>query len=658
MLAIAASDLADLIRSRRDHRAVGPGGRGAVENPAELVVLAEPLRGGVQIVTAEQTHDVFHRHAGRRLERGLGLAGERALLALELGAEFEQRLGAVRRILRLEDLDDQLREGDRRIHRDGLHRRDVLEPLVQVDGVEDAESLLADVFGQARRTAEHLLVEDSATHATQEHEVADARDVDPGRQQIDGDGEARQPLVPEAENGLTDVIGRAGDLGDGVVVDVLPPRLQHLLEEAHRHVGVGVGHAEEERLFGKARVDVSRDLLEHDPREALGDDAPIEVLDLEVDVVGENLRDRQLELGVEDEHLVVRPVVNAVLGQLRDDPDGRVVVHQKPVGNRLPVRVRVDRRAEDLGRVEGGRGREADLHRIEVVEDAAVRRDEVRLVAEQLLPVGEITIEKITAVALVDDDAVVFVHRGDGRQSLRVVVGTEDAAHHRLDGGDLQARVIVRLEVADRLHIEDLGERPELLQHQRLEGAERLGGERVAVHHEENATESAGLEEAVAETDARAGLAGAGRHCEERLPAARANRSFDREDRPALVVAVDVRHRLDLELIVGLVDVLLEQVDEAARRVPGLERARMVGRPPCIEEPHAASVDELPQKGPAVGREQKRDPVAAPGPTLRRRFVAHRREPGAVALGLGNDAAHVLVLPLRLDDGDRTEPHE
>ncbi|MNZ30845.1 hypothetical protein D3C78_481310 [compost metagenome] len=90
---------------------------------------------------------------------------------------------------------DQLLEGDtgvldQRLH--GVHR---LEAGVEVDRVIDAEHGLADLVAAAGGAALHLLVEDARTHPAHEHQMADARHVDAGGEQVDGDGDARVTLV-------------------------------------------------------------------------------------------------------------------------------------------------------------------------------------------------------------------------------------------------------------------------------------------------------------------------------------------------------------------------------------------------------------------------------------------------------------------------------
>ncbi len=113
------------------------------------------------------------------------------------------------------------------------------------------------------------------------------------------------------------------------------------------------------------------------------------------------------------------------------------MVDQKAIDDRLAVAVGEDRQAEDLGRVQRRRGGEADLHRVEVVEHAAVLGDVVIEAAEGELGVGQFAVEQVAAVALVDDDAVVLIDR----RWRRMFSGIQHALHHALDGGDVDGGV-------------------------------------------------------------------------------------------------------------------------------------------------------------------------------------------------------------------------
>ena len=56
--------------------------------------------------------------------------------------------------------------------------RQFLEVGVDVDGVEDAEILLADLVAAPCRPTNHLIVEDAAVDAAHEDQIDDRRDVD------------------------------------------------------------------------------------------------------------------------------------------------------------------------------------------------------------------------------------------------------------------------------------------------------------------------------------------------------------------------------------------------------------------------------------------------------------------------------------------------
>lgn len=56
---------------------------------------------------------------------------------------------------------------------------------------------------KARGAAFHLLVQNTAAYFTQEHDVTDRRNIDAGRQQVDGYHNIGQPLFIEAgDHGL------------------------------------------------------------------------------------------------------------------------------------------------------------------------------------------------------------------------------------------------------------------------------------------------------------------------------------------------------------------------------------------------------------------------------------------------------------------------
>lgn len=87
----------------------------------------------------------------------------------------------------------ELFQGNLRIDHDGPHLREVLEVRIEIDCIEDAESLLADFGALPRGPPKHLLVEDAAVHPAQEHQVGDARHVDAGGEQTHAATRAERP---------------------------------------------------------------------------------------------------------------------------------------------------------------------------------------------------------------------------------------------------------------------------------------------------------------------------------------------------------------------------------------------------------------------------------------------------------------------------------
>ena len=95
------------------------------------------------------------------------------------------------------EIGDKRGEGQRRIDHDRPHVADLLQVRVDVDRIEDAEILLADLVAAARRAADHLVVEDAAVDPADEDQVGDRRHVDAGGEQIDGHDIFRARVVLE-----------------------------------------------------------------------------------------------------------------------------------------------------------------------------------------------------------------------------------------------------------------------------------------------------------------------------------------------------------------------------------------------------------------------------------------------------------------------------
>src|SRR5262249_53142264 len=80
-------------------------------------------------------------------------------------------------------------------------------------------------------------------------------------------------------------------------------------------------------------------------------------------------------------------------GEFGSDLHRWLVIDKIAVDHGLAIAVGKDRRPEDLRGMQGWRGGKADLHRIEVVEHAAILRDVVVVAAETQLRVGQLAVE-------------------------------------------------------------------------------------------------------------------------------------------------------------------------------------------------------------------------------------------------------------------------
>ncbi len=89
------------------------------------------------------------------------------------------------------------------------------------------------------------------------------------------------------------------------------------------------------------------------------------------------------------------------------------MIDEIAVDHGLAVGIVEDRLTEDLHGVQRRRRRKADLHRVEVLQHAAVFRDVVVLDAEVKFGVGHLAVKQIAAMALINDHQVVLI---DGRR--------------------------------------------------------------------------------------------------------------------------------------------------------------------------------------------------------------------------------------------------
>ncbi len=90
------------------------------------------------------------------------------------------------------------------------------------------------------------------------------------------------------------------------------------------------------------------------------------------------------------------------------------MVDQIAVNHGLSIGVAIDRRAEDLGGMQGRRGGEGDFRGIEIVEDAAVFGEVILQRAKFEVFLAQLGVERVAAMGFVDDDAII----GSGRRAF------------------------------------------------------------------------------------------------------------------------------------------------------------------------------------------------------------------------------------------------
>ena len=274
---------------------------------------------------------------------------------------------------------------------------------------------------------------------------------------------------------------------------------------------MGIGGAEDEGFTRSVRIEVLGEFLRDGLVERLGDDLGVEGFDALKDFIGGFVA---LDAGVGSivcEDLLSLLPLDAVLNESSGDAGGRGVVAEVAICDGFAIGVVEDRFPEDLGSMQSWGGREADLYGMEVIDDAAVFRDEISFGAEGDFAIIHVLIEDVAAVAFVDDDTVVLI---DGR--WWIIAKQHNAADHALDCGDMDFSFLFDLGVAELGDVVDVGESLESFELNAIETIiKRLLSEGGSVDEEEDALEALVLNEAVDQRDGGAGLAGAGGHGEE-----------------------------------------------------------------------------------------------------------------------------------------------
>ena len=542
-----------------------------------------------------------------------------ALAAVQLGDDLVYLAEYLRGLFQHIKAVEELFEGGGRVGRHRLHGADAGKRGVDAHGVVHFEVRFPDVGAEACCAAQHLLEEYARLHAAHENKARYLRHVDACGEQVHGDGDAGEGLVLEAAYGLVDALAvadTAGDLHDGVFVHAVAGI--DFLQYLHDHVGVLVVHGVDERfaagsIFG---VDVAGYLFEDSAVEILVDNGAVEVLDFEIKLVVQQFGVVYFAGdGVEGDDLVAAFVVDTAVTELSVELVRSVVVHKIAVDDGLAVHVGEDGRAEDFRGLERGRSREGNLHRAEVLDDFAVFALVVALVAVELFLVGHFLVEYVAAMSLVHDDEVVIGDRGAGF----AVFAVEDAFHHALNRGDVDAGFFVDAFFFEALHAVDIREGHELFEFHVGEGVECLIAEGGAIHKKEDALEAARLEETVHHAQHGARFARTGGHGEKDAVAPDNDGFFGGVDGPKLVFtqveAVFVRQEVAREFgkaAVAAGDVAGQQFFHAGGAHPAVQGLRGVGLFAQVLKPDAGLFFPLLDVGPAVGRKDEGHAIAVP----------------------------------------------
>lgn len=608
----------DIIGRGVDDHGTGRAGR-RVDKAEELPLGLQEFPG----LTGREAFQLFNEFFGRaachvhKVRHLLIVHG--VLAAVQFGDDLVYLVQDVAGLVHDFEAVEELVEAGGRVGHHGLHGADAGKRAVDAHSVVHFKVRLLDGGAEARCAAQHLLEKYARFHAAHEDKAAYFRHVDASGEQVHGNGNAGEGLILEAADGLVDalaVANTAGDLHDGVFIHKIPGI--DFLQYFHDHVGVFVVHGVDERfaagcVFG---VDVAGDLFKDCAVEVLVDNSPVEVLDLEIKLVVQEFGIVYLAGdGIEGDDLVAAFVVDAAVAELGAELVRGVVVHKVAVDDSFAVHVGEHGRAEDFCGLECGRSREGNLDRVEVFDDFAVLALVVALVAVELFCVGHFLVEYVSAVGFVHDNEIVVGDRG----ACVAVFAVEDAFHHALNRGDVDAGFFVDAFVFEVLHAVDIGERHEFFELYVGESVEGLIAESGAVYKEEDAAEAARLQEAVHHTKNGARLARACGHGEEHAILSGNDGFFGGVDGAELVFtqveAVFVREEVAREFgkaAVAADDVAGQQFFHAGGAHPAVQGLRSVGLFAQVLEPDAGLFFPLLDVGPAVGRKDEGDAVASP----------------------------------------------
>jgi hypothetical protein len=265
----------------------------------------------------------------------------------------------------------------------------------------------------------HLLVENTAVDAPDEDKVFNARNVNPGREEIDRNGDLGQGVVTVRADEIAHSVHTAGDLADSRVLNLAVCGSEGLFQLGHHDVSVRIAHSENQRFAGQVRVNVSRQFVRYDPVKRLRDDILVELIHFETDFVGRRGEVYHPGTRIDQLNLFALLELDTGLAEGGRDLDWRLVIDEIAVDHRFAIGILEYGFAEYADRVQCGCRCQADLDRVKVFQHTTVFRDVVILTAEAKLSIRHLTIKQIAAMTLIDHHQVILI---DGRHVRRVVV--------------------------------------------------------------------------------------------------------------------------------------------------------------------------------------------------------------------------------------------
>ena len=104
------------------------------------------------------------------------------------------------------ELCNQLFNTDSGIFDQRFHRIDILQRGIEIYRIVDPEYGFTDFITAPCCPANHLLIEDAGLHAPQKHQMRDRRDINPGGQKVNRNGNTRITFIFKAFNQFTHLI--------------------------------------------------------------------------------------------------------------------------------------------------------------------------------------------------------------------------------------------------------------------------------------------------------------------------------------------------------------------------------------------------------------------------------------------------------------------